>query len=175
MSDVTVSIDLEATPAEVWAIVEPVERHVDWMADAVAIRFETEQMRGVGTRFLCDTKVGPIKLTDRMEITEWIPALDDGPGVDGVDGVMGVEHTGIVTGRGIFTIEPLADNRRSKFTWAEDLTFPWYLGGRLGEIIGGRFVLSFIWRRNLRALKSIVDEHGSTRPRRDEGHTDQPT
>ena len=48
------------------------------MADAVAIRFETEQTRGVGTKFLCDTKVGPIRLTDQMEITEWQPAIDPG-------------------------------------------------------------------------------------------------
>ncbi len=151
MSDVTVSIDLDASPAEVWKIVEPVERHVDWMADAVAIRFETEQTRGVGTRFLCDTKVGPIKLTDHMEITEWTPATAT------QDGAMGVRHTGIVTGRGVFSIEPLAGGQRTKFTWSEDLTFPWYLGGRLGEIIGGRFVLGFIWKRNLRALKTLVD------------------
>ena len=102
MSDVTVSIDLDATPAEVWALVEPVERHVDWMADAVSIRFETDQTRGVGTSFLCDTKVGPIRLTDRMEITEWVPADDAG-----AIGRMGVRHTGIVTGTGVFTIEPI--------------------------------------------------------------------
>lgn len=150
MSDVTVSIDLDATPAEVWAIVEPVEDHIEWMADAVAIRFETEQTRGVGTRFLCDTKVGPIKLVDQMEITRWTPATAT------QDGAMGVTHTGIVTGSGIFTIEPLAGGERTKFTWSEDLTFPWYLGGRLGEIIGGKFVLAFIWKRNLRALQALV-------------------
>ncbi len=82
---------------------EPVERHVDWMADAVSIRFETDQTRGVGTSFLCDTKVGPIRLTDRMEITEWVPADDAG-----AIGRMGVRHTGIVTGTGVFTIEPIA-------------------------------------------------------------------
>ena len=157
MSDVTVSIDLDASPGEVWEIVEPVERHVDWMADAVAIRFETEQMRGVGTKFLCDTKVGPIRLTDKMEITEWQPATDVSGDAAAIDGIMGVKHTGIVTGSGVFTIEPLADPSRSKFTWSENLDFPWYLGGRLGEIIGGRFVLGVIWKRNLRALKAIVD------------------
>lgn len=151
MSDVTVSIDLDTTPAELWAIVEPIERHVDWMADAVAIRFETEQTRGVGTKFLCDTKVGPIRLTDHMEITEWEPATPTR------DGVMGVKHTGIVTGSGVFTIEPLAGGTRTKFTWTEQLDFPWYLGGRLGEIIAGRFVLNLIWKRNLRALRDIVD------------------
>jgi hypothetical protein len=161
MSDVVVSVDLDASPAAVWAFVEPVERHVDWMADAVAIRFESERTRGVGTTFLCDTKVGPIKLTDRMEIVEWTPAVDaiegpDGP-VGGTDGAMGVRHTGIVTGTGVFTIEPLRGGRRTKFTWREDLTFPWYLGGRLGEIIGGKLVLGFIWKRNLAQLKSLVE------------------
>ena len=29
-------------------ILEPIERHVDWMADAETIRFVTEQTRGVG-------------------------------------------------------------------------------------------------------------------------------
>lgn len=151
MSDVTVSIDLDATPAEVWSIVEPVERHVDWMTDAVAIHFETEQTRGVGTRFVCATKVGPIKLADKMEITEWTAATDT------TDGRMGVTHSGIVTGSGVFTLEPLAGGQRTKFTWSEDLDFPWYLGGRLGEIIGGRFVLGFIWKRNLRSLQALVD------------------
>ena len=43
------------------------------MADAEVIRFLTEQTAGVGTRFECVTKVGPIRLTDEMEITEWEP------------------------------------------------------------------------------------------------------
>ncbi len=155
MSDVTVSIDLDATAAEVWSIVEPVERHVDWMADAVSIRFQTDQTRGVGTEFLCDTKVGPIRLTDRMQITEWRPAIDAVDGVDGQTGRMGVRHSGIVTGTGVFTIEPIGD--RTRFTWSENLDFPWYLGGRLGEIVGAKLVLGPIWRRNLAALRRIVD------------------
>ncbi len=155
MSDVTVSIDLDATPGEVWRVVEPIERHVDWMADAVSIRFETDQTRGVGTEFLCDTKVGPIRLTDRMEITEWMPAVDADGTTDAQIGRMGVRHTGIVTGSGVFTIEPIGAGTR--FTWSENLEFPWYLGGRLGEIVGGKLVLGRIWRRNLQALRRVVD------------------
>lgn len=146
MGRITVSIDLNASPDRLWSIVEPIERHVDWMADAVAIRFETEQTRGVGTRFLCDTKVGPIKLTDRMRITEWVPGE-----------VMGVEHTGLVTGTGIFTLAPLDEGRRTRFTWSEDLKFPWWLGGRLGELIGGNLVMKAIWRRNLTSLQKLVE------------------
>ena len=146
MSRITVSIELAASPARVWEIVEPVERHVDWMADAVAIRFATSQTRGVGTTFDCDTKVGPIKLTDRMEITEWVPEKS-----------MGVKHVGMVTGTGVFTIEPLGNGQYTKFTWSEELTFPWWLGGPIGEVIGGNIVMKAIWRRNLKKLKSLVE------------------
>lgn len=146
MSRITVSIDLEAPPSRVWEVVEPIERHVDWMADAVAIRFHGDQQRGVGTRFACDTKVGPIKLTDQMEITEWIPGE-----------AMGVKHTGLVTGTGIFTLAPLDAGQRTRFTWSEQLTFPWWLGGRLGEIVGGGLVMKAIWRRNLKKLKILVE------------------
>ena len=147
MSRITVSIELAASPARVWEIVEPVERHVDWMADAVAIRFTNSQTRGVGTTFDCDTKVGPIKLTDRMEITEWVPEKS-----------IGVKHVGIVTGTGVFTIEPLGNGQYTKFTWSEELTFPWWLGGPIGEVIGGNIVMKAIWRRNLKKLQALVEQ-----------------
>jgi len=142
---ITVSIDLNASPTRVWEVVEPIERHIDWMADAVAIRFETDQTRGVGTKFLCDTKVGPIRLTDHMEITEWVPGE-----------AMGVKHTGLVTGSGIFTLSPLDGGQRTRFTWSEELRFPWWLGGRLGEAVGGGLVMKAIWKRNLKRLQSLV-------------------
>jgi hypothetical protein len=145
MGRINVAIELDATADEVWAVVEPVERHVDWMADAVAIHFETDQTRGVGTRFLCDTKVGPITLQDQMEITEWEPGRR-----------MGVRHTGVVTGSGVFVLEPIDLGRRTRFTWTEELRFPWFLGGRLGELVGGQFVMKQIWKRNLRELDRLV-------------------
>lgn len=147
MAHISVSIEIDATPQRVWEVVEPVERHVDWMHDAVAIRFETDQTRGVGTRFLCDTKVGPIELVDKMEITEWRPGE-----------AMGVRHTGVVTGTGMFTLTPIDLGRRTRFTWAEELIFPWWLGGPIGAWIGGKLVMGAIWRRNLRGLARIVEQ-----------------
>lgn len=145
MTQIRVAVELDAPPARVWEVVEPIERHVDWMADAVEIRFRGEQTRGVGTTFDCDTKVGPIRLTDRMEITEWEP-----------ERAMGVRHDGVVTGSGVFTLEPIDLGRRTRFTWTEDLRFPWYLGGRVGEFVGGRVVMRAIWRRNLEQLRRLV-------------------
>jgi uncharacterized protein YndB with AHSA1/START domain len=147
MSSITVSTEIDSPIDHVWSVVEPVEHHVQWMHDAVAIRFETEQTRGVGTRFLCDTKVGPIKLVDRMEITEWQ-----------APSVMGVRHTGLVTGAGQFTLEPIDLGRRTRFTWSETLVFPWWMGGRLGAFVGGKVVMAAIWRRNLHALRALCEK-----------------
>ena len=146
MPGIKVSIDIDASPDAVWTVVEPVERHVDWMHDAVAIRFTGDQTRGVGTQFLCDTKVGPITLVDRMEITEWETAK-----------VMGVRHTGLVTGSGKFTLEPIDLGRRTRFTWAEDLVFPWWMGGPLAAVVA-KPILSAIWRGNLRRLRAHCEE-----------------
>lgn len=146
MARICVSVDIDATTERVWQVVEPVERHVDWMHDAVAIRFTGEQTSGVGTEFLCDTKVGPFKLVDRMELTEWEPGR-----------AMGVRHTGMVKGEGRFTLTPIDLDRRTRFTWEETLVFPWWMGGPVGAFIGGKVVLAAIWRRNLRGLRTLVE------------------
>jgi hypothetical protein len=146
VSAILVSTVIDAEPVAVWARLEPIERHVDWMADAEAITFEGEQTRGVGTRFVCATRVGPIHLADRMVITEWVPLR-----------AMGVRHEGVVTGTGRFTLEA-APGGGTVFAWQEDLRFPWWLGGRAGGRVGGRPVLRALWRRNLGRFKALVEE-----------------
>jgi uncharacterized protein YndB with AHSA1/START domain len=141
-----VSIDIDAPPARVWDVIEPIERHVDWMGDAGVITFDTEQTRGVGTRIVCDLKLGPVTVfRDRMEVTEW-----DAPQR------MGIRHTGVVTGGGTFELEPIDLGRRTRFVWTEDLHFPWYLGGPIGASVAG-WVLRPIWRRNARTLARLVE------------------
>ena len=135
---------IDASPAQVWRAVEHVGDHVEWMHDAVAIRFTSLRHSGVGTTFDCDTKVGPIRLTDKMEITKWQPRR-----------AMGVRHVGLVTGSGMFTLRRRRDGR-TRFTWKERLRFPWWLGGPFGAAVGGE-VLRLIWARNLRNLKAIVE------------------
>jgi len=148
MSRIKVSIVIDAPPAVVWEAVRHVERHVDWMVDAEAIRFTSRSREGKGTTFDCDTKVGPFRLTDKMEITEWRTAK-----------AMGVRHVGLVTGTGGFSLRAVRGSRkgRTRFTWEERLVFPLWMGGKIGGVIGGQ-VLKVVWRRNLRALKHIVEE-----------------
>ena len=145
MSTIRVAREIRASVEQVWRVVEPVERHVDWMADAESIEFITAQRRDVGTEFRCRTKVGPLRLTDVMRITKWEPRR-----------AMGVEHVGLVTGSGVFTLTPLG-GRLTRFEWEETLTFPWWLGGPLGAFVGGKLVLRAIWRGNLRRLAVLCE------------------
>ena len=147
---IRVSVVIDAPPDVVWRAVEPIERHVDWMADAVSITFTSATNagvgnRGVGTSFDCVTRIGPFRTTDRMTITQWVPSR-----------AMGIEHRGVVTGRGRFT---LARRRhgRTKFTWTEKLRFPWWMGGPVGALVA-KPILRAVWRRNLRRLKALVEQ-----------------
>ncbi len=142
---VVVSTIIERSPTEVWADVRDIASHVTWMQDATAIRFLTDQREGPGTRFECDTKVGPLKLTDVMEITSW----ED-------ERRMGVRHVGLVEGTGEFTLTEL-DSGGTEFRWEEDLSFPWFLGGPIGAFVA-RPVLRLIWKRNLARLAARIEQ-----------------
>lgn len=143
MSGIAVEVVIDAPVSVVWADLEDISSHVDWMQDAEAIRFLSDNQQGVGTRFECDTVVGPFKLTDVMEVTEWEPGV-----------AMGVHHQGLVTGTGKFSLRPSGST--TVFSWVESLTFPWYFAGPLGAA-AARPVLRAIWRGNLRRLKRRIE------------------
>ena len=150
MPAVTVSTEIDRSPTEVWADVRDISTHVDWMADATEIRFTTEATEGTGTSFECDTKIGPIKLTDVMTITSWVDEAE-----------MGVRHVGVVTGEGRFTLEGLDDATRTRFTWNEVLHFPLWLGGPIGEFVA-KPILTAVWKRNLTRLKQRLETTAPT-------------
>jgi hypothetical protein len=133
---IRVSTTIDAPPPVVWEDVRDLGSHVEWMADAEAIRFTSERRSGVGTTFDCDTKVGPFHLVDAMEVTEWVEGE-----------AIGVRHVGLVTGTGRFTLAP--SGAATRFTWEESLTIPWWLGGPAAAI-----VLRLVWLRNLRKLRA---------------------
>ncbi|HVM06879.1 MAG TPA: SRPBCC family protein [Acidimicrobiales bacterium] len=147
MSRLRVSVDLDATPRQVWNVVEDIGSHVEWMNDAVAIRFVSSKRKGVGATFECDTKVGPFSLVDVMEVVEWKPGR-----------AMGIRHVGLVTGTGRFTLSKRRWRGRggTRFTWTEKLSFPWWMGGPIGGLFA-KPILRHVWRGNLRNLKRIVD------------------
>ncbi len=137
---ITVTKTINATPEKLWTYLRDIGSHVEWMADAESITFTSDNTEGVGTTFDCLTKVGPIKLNDKMTVTSWVDNKE-----------MGVTHSGIVTGVGLFTLEPAGD--KTLFTWSEKLEFPLYLAGPIGAFFA-KPILKLIWTRNLSRLSS---------------------
>ncbi len=141
---IEVSINIPAPPQEVWDYAADLARNVEWMSDAHTITFVSATTEGVGTKFDCLTKVGPLQTTDRMEVTEWSPPH-----------ALGIEHRGAVRGTGRFTLTP--SDEGTLFTWTEELTLPWYFGSRVG-LRPASAVLERVWRKNLRSLRARILE-----------------
>jgi hypothetical protein len=138
---------LDAAPDVVWRSIEDISTHVEWMKDAVEIRFVTEQHAGVGAQFWCLTKVGPLSNRDVLVVTEWQPGE-----------VMGIKHTGVVTGTGRFTLMPdeTGIGASTRMCWEEVLRFPWWMGGPVGER-AARPLLGRIWQKNLARLNERMN------------------
>ena len=143
MGQIEISIELGVSPAKLWDELRHIDRHVNWMNDAVSLTFLSATTEGIGTSFRCLTKVGPLKTNDVMTITQWEEEKS-----------MGVEHVGLITGSGVFTIASHGDS--STITWKEDLTFPWWMLGPLGSFVASP-ILRLIWKKNLRNLQEIVE------------------
>jgi uncharacterized protein YndB with AHSA1/START domain len=145
MASIEISIDIHHPIGSVWDALSRLDRHAEWMADAERIDFVGESKSGVGTTMIVRTAVGPLRTNDVMVVTEWVEGQR-----------ISVEHTGVVEGTGTFELLPRGDV--TSFTWSENLRFPWYLGGELGEVVAMP-VLKGIWLGNLeRFAMSIPDD-----------------
>jgi hypothetical protein len=136
---ITVSTIIDAPPRVVWASVRDIGSHVRVDGRRRGHPLHVTPAHGRGHHLRVRHPVGPLTLTDVMEVTSWVERRE-----------MGVRHTGVVTGTGRFTLRR-ARGGRTRFTWEERLVFPWWLGGRVGGVVGAR-VLKQIWKGNLRRL-----------------------
>lgn len=143
MDPITVSIDIVAPLEKAWASLSDLEHQGDWMSDVDSLAFANERRQGVGTLMIVGTRVGPLRLTDRMLITVWEPPTR-----------MTVSHQGAVKGVGEFQLTPIGGATR--LLWTEDLRFPWTLGGVL-TAVASRPILATIWRQNLKRLRKLVE------------------
>lgn len=142
MAHIEVIRDLPIRQDVVWDALADLESHVDWMKDAESIDFTSESRRGVGTVMEVETRVGPLRTLDVIEVTGW----NEGESID-------VEHRGLVTGVGTLAVGPT--NGSTRVTWVEDLRFPWWLGGPLTAFLA-KPVLAAIWRGNLKRLEETI-------------------
>ena len=139
MISIRTEIEVDSPLDVVWADLADIASHVEWMVDAVAIDWTSPGEPGVGTTFDVDSRLGPIRLTDPLEITDWEPYS-----------ALAVRHGGAVTGTGRFTLEEISEDR-TRVIRDEDLRFPLWMGGVLGELVATP-VLRALFRANLRAF-----------------------
>lgn len=142
MAHIAVSREMTASPGVVWEALADLGSHAEWMKDAENIVFAGEQTRGRGTVMEVETRVGPFRTRDVLEVIGW----DEGTSID-------VTHRGLVTGSGTMSVSP--HGHGSRVDWRENLSFPWWLGGPITAMLA-KPVLAAIWRGNLRRLEESL-------------------
>ena len=165
---------IDAQADRVWDDVRHIASHVEWMKDAVSIKFDdsdTDPNDGLSSDGSSD---GP---DDASENAAGDPAND--PRREGREGVgvqfscrtkvgpivlndqmevtewtegrlIGIRHQGLVTGEGRLQINPI-DDTRTEVVWEEQLIFPARMGGPIGARLA-RPILRRLWTSNLARL-----------------------
>jgi hypothetical protein len=109
MTTLSVSVEIDAPADCTWDLVTDWARQGEWMP-VTEVRVSAEVPVGIGARISARSGVGPAGFVDPMVIDVWEPPYR-----------CEVVHLGkVVTGRGVFLVEPLAGGR-SRFTWQEVL------------------------------------------------------
>ncbi len=136
--EIEVSVVVKAPIEEVWADLAQVESHAEWMRDAEAIEFLTEQRTGAGTRIRVPTRVGPLTTVDEIEFTAWEPPQR-----------MAIAHRGKFSGEGEIALQSTLEG--TVVTWRERVRFPLSFAGPVGELAAAP-ILRWIWKSNLARL-----------------------
>jgi hypothetical protein len=74
---------------------------------------------------------------------------------------MGIEHRGVVTGVGRFTLHALPGGL-TELCWDEQLDYPWWMGGPAGER-ASRPIFTHLWRANLGRLRAKAEAEAAHR------------
>lgn len=145
MSEVSVSVDADAPPERVFAVLTDWGRHGEWMFLTRA-RVVGGDGHSTGSRLAAFTGVGPLGFLDTMEITRWDPPR-----------TVEVRHTGrVVRGIGAFHIHPRPQGG-STIEWREHLDLPFGPVGRLGWPIA-KPISSYFLELSLRRLARLAEK-----------------
>lgn len=118
--NLTVRVDVDASPETVFAAATDWERQGEWML-GTTVRIRHGDGRSVGSELAALTGIGGIGITDSMRITVW-----DAPSR------CEVRHLGkVVRGTGIFAVQPRRRDAAT-FAWTEELELPLGALGALG-------------------------------------------
>jgi uncharacterized protein YndB with AHSA1/START domain len=140
------SIEIEATPEEVWPFLTDPERILEWYSPLQRLEYTTEQQGGVGATFYFEhaSPMGTLKLN--CVVTEWVENE-----VFAFEMTSGNLIKGYAERRTVEAI-PLG----SRFTFTEEVDLPFGAIGRLIQPLAERSSGTTV-ERILAKLKSIVE------------------
>jgi carbon monoxide dehydrogenase subunit G len=141
--EIRIEQEVPAPRAKVWKELADLGSHASWMTDAGEVEFLGESTSGVGTRIRVPTRIGPLRTTDILEVTDWVEGKS-----------MIVRHLGIFSGTGQFRLE---GQLPTVVIWEERLRFPWWLGGPI-TAVAARPILNRIWTGNLKRFATKFSE-----------------
>jgi len=114
--EITVSVDVDAPVETVWREVTDWEAQGEWML-GTSVKVTRGDGTSIGSELAATTGLGPLGVTDTMEIVGWDPPHR-----------ATVRHTGrVVRGSGVFSVleRRTPDGREaSTFVWSEQLDLP---------------------------------------------------
>lgn len=142
MARIEVSRMMKTSRPVVWEALADLGSHARWMRDARSVEFLGSRKRGLGTRMAVETRVGPFRTVDLLEVTGW----EEGRSIS-------VAHRGLIDGEGVLSVEDAGNG--SLVRWVERLSFPWWLGGPVTAWLA-RPLLGAVLRGDLRRLDSLV-------------------
>jgi hypothetical protein len=133
VTTLSVSVDIDAPVQRTWDVVTDWSRQGEWMP-MTAVRVGAGPENGIGAKLSARSGMGAASFVDPMVIDVWDPPYR-----------CEVVHLGkVVTGRGVFLVEPLPRNR-SRFTWSEVL-----------DSEGARKVIDLVGLPPTRALLNVA-------------------
>lgn len=98
--------------ARLWQVATDWPRHGDGVP---ATTVTGQGDAGVGQQVVAVTRIGPLRLTDSMQVTGWEPATDDAAGT------VRLAKTGrVLHGEAVIEVSPLGPGR-SRLTWSETI------------------------------------------------------
>jgi hypothetical protein len=102
------SVEVDASVERTWAVVTDWAAQGDWIPLTTVSIVDPELPTGRGQRLIARTGIGRAAIVDPMDVDVWQPPRR----------CEVVHHGRVVTGRGVFLVDPLPDGR-SRFTWQE--------------------------------------------------------
>ena len=147
MAEISLAVDVDAPPEQVWAAAVDWDRQGEWMVGTTV-----RGGQGLGARLTAFTGVGGVGFDDPMVVTTWEPPWR-----------CVVRHEGrVVRGSAAFEVQPLPGGR-ARFVWTEWLVLPFGLLGEVGFLLLRPLILVPL-RYSLRRFATFASTRGTSAP-----------